>query len=164
MSLLNEQQNTFIEELYRELFMQLNIFAQNVLRDRSLGEEAVQETFRIACLKIDELMVSDNPRGWLMNTLKNVISNIKRTRARWLKTVLMAAEIQETAFSSVHNEIDPNIMFRGMISAEEFDLLKKIVLEKYSMLEAADEFGISVDACKKRLQRVKEKLRKQLSE
>ena len=47
---------------------------------------------------------------------------------------------------------------------EEFDLIRKVVLEKYSLLEAAEELGISIEACKKRLQRAKNKLKKKLEE
>jgi RNA polymerase sigma-70 factor (ECF subfamily) len=66
MTLGENNQDQFFEILYREMFNQLNIYAQNALRDRSLGEEAVQDTFRIACTKIDELMASSNPKGWLI--------------------------------------------------------------------------------------------------
>ena len=159
-----DNQDMFIEKLYREMFTQLNIYAQSALQDRSLGEEAVQDTFRIACIKIDELMASSNPKGWLMNTLKNVISNMKRSRARLLRILFTAVEVNEASFGSVNDDIDPEIMYGGIISAEEFDLLKKIVLERYSMLEAAEELGISVEACKKRLQRAKTKFKKKLQE
>lgn len=164
MSSDKEYQDKYIEKLYREMFTQLNIYAQSTLRDRSLGEEAVQDTFRIACLKIDELMASSNPKGWLMNTLKNVINNMKRSRARLLRILFTASEVNEASFGSVNDDIDPEIMYGGIIGAEEFDLLKKIVLERYSMLEAAEELGISVDACKKRLQRAKMKFKKKLQE
>ena len=43
------------------------------LRDHCLAEEAVQETFRIACAKADRLAESENRQGWLINTLKNVL-------------------------------------------------------------------------------------------
>ena len=39
-------------------------------------------------------------------------------------------------------------------------LLINIVIRKYSMLEAAEELGISVEACKKRVQRAKKRLQK----
>ena len=164
MSPSKENQDAFIEKLYHEMFMQLNIYAQNILRDRALAEEAVQDTFRIACTKVDELISSPNPKGWLMNTLKNVINNMKRSRARWLRILFTSAEINEDSFGSTNDEIDPEIMYGGIISAEEFDLIKKVVLEKYSLLEAAEELGISIEACKKRLQRAKNKLKNKLEE
>ena len=48
--------------------------------------------------------------------------------------------------------------------AEDFRLLKRIVLERYSYLEAAEELGISLEACRKRVQRIKQRLREKLGE
>ena len=73
---LAAHQEEIIAQLYREMYRKLVVYAENALND-SLAEEAVQDTFRIACSKYDELMNSSNPQGWLMNTLKNVIRNIK---------------------------------------------------------------------------------------
>ena len=41
-----------------------------------------------------------------------------------------------------------------------FQLLVNIVVRRYTMLEAAEELGITVEACKKRVQRAKKKLQK----
>ena len=76
-------------------------------------KRAVQDTFRIACTKVDELITSPNPKGWLMNTLKNVINNMKRSRARWLRVLFTSAEISEDSFGSTNDEIDPEIMYGG---------------------------------------------------
>lgn len=51
-------------------------YAISALNDRSLAEEAVQDTYRIACAKADDFLSSPNPKGWLLNTLKYVIKNI----------------------------------------------------------------------------------------
>ena len=45
-----------------------------------------------------------------------------------------------------------------------FSLSFTIALEKCTMLEAAQELGISVEACKKRVQRARKKLQKYLKE
>ena len=62
-----------MEQLYREMFPKLYMYALRIMSKPSLAEEAVQNTFCIACSKEDSLFSSDNPHGWLMNTLKNVI-------------------------------------------------------------------------------------------
>ena len=70
---LNQEEEEYIERLYREMYTRLCIYAMSALGSKALAEEVVQDTFRIACIKPDGLMSSKNPRGWLVNTLKNVI-------------------------------------------------------------------------------------------
>lgn len=71
-----------IEQLYIAMFTRLYGVALAALRDRNFAEEAVQDTFRIACSKPDRLLSSSNPEGWLMNTLKNVLMKIRSQRAQ----------------------------------------------------------------------------------
>ena len=64
-----------IERLYLDLYPLLFEYARSSLSSDSLAEEAVQETFRIACQKPESLIHSPNPEGGLVNTLKNVLKN-----------------------------------------------------------------------------------------
>ena len=57
------ESNKLIEQLYFEMYHKLFLYAQSALRDHSLAEEAVQETFRIACAKADRLAESENRQG-----------------------------------------------------------------------------------------------------
>ena len=54
--MLDHEQRDAIEALYRSMFDSLYYYALNALEDRSLAEEAVQDTFRIACAKPGELL------------------------------------------------------------------------------------------------------------
>ena len=49
---------------------------------------------------------------------------------------------------------------RRMLPPEEYELLRMAAIDGCSMLEIAKHFGISVDACRKRIQRLKKKMRK----
>ena len=49
--LLSKKDRVLIDVMYREMFRQLWIWARRQLEDDGLAEEAVQETFRIACEK-----------------------------------------------------------------------------------------------------------------
>ena len=60
---LNQEEEEYIERLYREMYTRLCIYAMSALGSKALAEEAVQDTFRIACIKPDGLMSSKNPRG-----------------------------------------------------------------------------------------------------
>ena len=142
---LNQEEEKYIEQLYREMYTRLCFYAKNALGSRTLAEEAVQDTFRIACIKPDSLMNSKNPHGWLINTLKNVIRNRQRTEPQ------AKANVETAEFHAAYSDA---------LGKDNFQLLINIVIRKYSMLEAAEELGISVEACKKRVQRAKKKLQK----
>ncbi len=158
---LEKHQGDFTEELYHKIFNKLYHYAMKKLEDPSISEEAVQETFSIAWVKVDALMCSPNPEGWLMNTLKNVICNIKRDRS-YLSMQLMSEEhINFLMAQGQENNLDPEFLYEGMVSQEEFFLLKRVAIDNRSMLEVAEELGITLEACKKRVQRAKAKFQKE---
>lgn len=53
------------------------------------------------------------------------------------------------------DRLDVDFLYSDLIEVKEYKLLKRIALDKYSVLEAAQELGISVEACKKRIQLAK---------
>jgi len=138
-------------------------YAYCVLKDHHLSEEAVQETFRIACgpEKIDSIYKSPNPKGWLINTLKNVIRNIEKNRQVLSKYFIKTVEINDLKIKS-YDEHSLKSLFGSIADSDDFKLVERIVLYKLTILEAATELGISVDTCKKRVQRAKKRLRKML--
>lgn len=159
---VTREQGKTIALLYKEMYDNLYTYAYGILREKELSEELVQETFQIACDKPSELLSSANPRGWLMNTLKNVMKNVRRKRATMAKYIVLAeaVDIDQIAGSDPGSDID--LLYSGLISEDEFQLLKRVTVDRYTMLEAAEELGISEDACKKRVQRAKKKLRANL--
>lgn len=163
---LNKRQKQLIEKLYTEMYYKLTAYAQSALNNRLQAEEAVQDTFRIACAKPDALLSSKNPKGWLFETLKNVIKNILRSRAR-LNKLLISIDIdiyvEDTKSTYAYKE-NIDLMYSNIAEKEDYKLLKKIALEKCTMLEAAQELGISVEACKKRVQRARKRLQKYIKE
>ena len=58
---MTEQQNKIIEQLYLSLYVKMLIYAKATLRDEALAEEAVQEAFRIACVRPEVLC--ESPAG-----------------------------------------------------------------------------------------------------
>lgn len=151
-----------IEELYLEMFEKLKIYACCSLNNDALAEEAVQETFRIACQKPEELCKSVNPQGWLVQTLKYTISNIKSSQASAKRLVEKYLITQIKDFSLSEDRLDLHILYENVADTEEFKLLVEMAIEGRSHLEMAKSRGISVDACKKRVQRAKEALRKKI--
>ncbi|MCD8356533.1 MAG: sigma-70 family RNA polymerase sigma factor [Clostridia bacterium] len=148
-----------IEQLYREMYELLYAYAYSALHDHAQAEDAVQDTFRIACAKRTELFSCPNPNGWLRITLKHVIYGLwhKDSNKEKLLTYL-TANIEQ----SVIDEIDVDVLFSDMADSEEYQLIKRIAIDEFSMSELARELGISVEACKKRVQRARKRLQRKI--
>ena len=158
---MTSDQRKRIEEFYLEMYDRLFIYARSALDNESLAEEAIQETFRIVCMKPEDLLSSPNPKGWIVNTLKYTIQNMKRSRDK--ANVLLAqylAANSSVAFSE--DRISLEVTYENVARSEEFQLIKEMAVDGKSHLEMAQSRGISVDACKKRVQRAKEFLRRKI--
>lgn len=159
---MNMEQKICIEALYLEMYDKLMVYARVSLDSESLAEEAVQETFRVACQKPDSICSSENPRGWLVNTLKNTIRNMKSSRAIAKRIVETYMITQLREFSVSEDRINLNVLYENVADTEEFKLLSEMAIEGRSHEEMARSRGITVTACRKRVQRAKETLQRKI--
>lgn len=161
---MNPEYTEKIESLYLEMYDKLLVYAQCSFAEEALAEEAVQETFQIACKKPEQLCESVNPKGWLVNTLKFTICNMKRSRenARQILSGYLIAQNACAAFSE--DKLCLQVMYEDLSHTEEFKLLKEMAIDGRSHLEMAQARGITVNACKKRVQRAKEKLKQKIKQ
>lgn len=151
-----------IERLYLQLYPLLFEYARSSLSSDSLAEEAVQDTFRIACQKPEAMINSPNPEGWIMNTLKNVLKNTIRNQniSRRILLDYFASNINDITVTNDRVELE--ILYEDVADLEEFKMVKAMALEGKSYLEMSQELGISMAACRKRMQRARETLRKKI--
>ena len=144
------------------MYDMLTAYARSSLSEEALAEEAVQETFRIACQKPEDLCDSPNPKGWLVNTLKFTIQNTKRSQesARQLLSEYLAEQSRQILYTD--DKVSLDVLYENVADLEAFKLLKEMAIDGKSHLEMAQSRGISVAACKKRVQRAKDLLQKKL--
>ncbi|MBQ9044461.1 MAG: RNA polymerase sigma factor [Oscillospiraceae bacterium] len=143
------------------MYKKLCTIAYSALGSLMLAEEAVQEVFCIACKKPHAILSSRNPRGWLVRTLHYVVCNMKRTRTHQERLIAAAEnEPRERIYRDDYTDVE----YSDMLSEEEYRLFREVAVEQCSMREAAEERGISVEACKKRIQRIRRKLQLQFAE
>lgn len=159
---MNAEQSDRIEALYLQMFDMLLSYARSKLQDDCLAEEAVQEAFRIACQKPEELFGSPNPQGWMVQTLKHTLWNLRRSRESAQQLLERYLATQTTAITFSEDRISLEVLYENVADLEEFKLIKELAVEGRSHLEMAQARNISVSACKKRVQRAKETLEKKL--
>jgi RNA polymerase sigma-70 factor (ECF subfamily) len=133
-------------------------FAEANIRDkadREYAEDIVEETFKTAWQKIDELVASDNPNGWLINALKLHILKYyeKRTKEHLEKREYDEIEIPtETVF-------DNEISFSGSLSDDEMQIVK-LKSAGYNHIEISKIMDVPVGTIHSKVSRLKDKLRK----
>ena len=153
-----------ITTLYQEMYGRMIAYASSVLGDRSLAEEAVQDTFCIFCVKAETTLQHENPQGWLMRTLQNVMRNMQRHRAAANRLIMQSLQTERLEELLVYDEEDVELLYGDLAAHADFQLLKRVVLDGCTMLEATQERGITVEACKKRIQRLRAHLKRKLSD
>ena len=159
-----EDRNTWeaaVEQLYKELYPALHIYALRVLGESALAEEAIQDAFCIACAKREQFLASSDPRRWIMCTLKHVCQNMLRTQAR-LKKLLLSLDPGRCLAAGTTDLVSVDVLFGDLSDSEDFRLLKRIALDRCTMLEVAEELGISVESCKKRVQGARKRLQEKI--
>jgi sigma-70 region 2 len=151
-------------DYYAQNFNKLKIYAYSSLGSWNRAEEAVQDTFHIAWLKIDDFISSPNPMGWLINTLRFTIKNMKRHDFYQARLFISLNEIGEVALSNNHElEIDVEGICQSILTKDEYYLFRRVVLDKATYKEMSDELGIKLWACQKRMQRILQKLKKRFN-
>ena len=158
---MNIEQRARIEELYLQMYQRMLAYARVNMDSEAMAEEMDQETFRIACQSPEKLCESPNPQGWLILSLKNTIQNTKRNQSRTRK--LLEKYLMEQIRNATAQE-NAKRLFLDIEDLEEFQLLSEMVLEGKSHAEIAHARGITVAACKKRIERAKKSLQKNLCE
>ncbi|WP_409967650.1 sigma-70 family RNA polymerase sigma factor [Bengtsoniella intestinalis] len=163
-------QNAFIDKLYVKYYSQLLRYTLIHLRNPSLAEELVQDTFHDANIKIDALSTHDNPGGWLMRTVQNKINNYNRATVldmqRYVSYQEEIASQGATVLSAEDRMIEKENLreivthIQHTLSPEDIYFLTRIAFDKASHKEMAIELNISVWASQKRLERIRKKLDK----
>ena len=73
---LSPEESEALEQFYRAEYQRMLRVAGYTLKNDNLAETAVQETFVTAARKIDSLLSSPNPTGWLYNTLNYCFATV----------------------------------------------------------------------------------------
>lgn len=163
---MDGQTNVQLDRLYRQCYPSLYRYALWALRDHHQAEEAVQEAFLSALPKAAEVTALDRPEGWLMQTVKHKILHLRRDQARHQARTV---PLEETLPAPDHlgrweDQEDAARLWQQAtrpLSPQDAELLRLVAVEEQSQQTAAEEMGLSLWACQKRLQRIRKKLRTQ---
>lgn len=148
---LSPEEQEFVAQLYRVQYNKMLQYATTLLGDIGPAEVAVQETFVVAAQKIDDFQSSANPVGWLFNTLKYAVMQVRRDRQQAIKHCIPLEDAPELAVPQASiNELD-------LSDNPDLRLLNRVYVEGYPLKELAAELEITVPALKMRINRAKKR-------
>ena len=161
---MTAEQKQFLAEKYfsqREFLLE---YAESYLHNYALSEEAVQQTFEIACRKIDDFYSCPTPDAWLTKTLSLVLSNVDRRYQAERNTLALLCEYRPDLAPSPEVQLPMRISYGPLVDTPHFRLLYEYEIIGRDLSELAEELGINEAACKKRLERARAFLKKKLRE
>jgi len=153
---------TAFEQLVRAYASGAAAVANQILCDRSLAEDAVQEAFVRIIKKRDQYVASDSFSPWFYAILRNVCIDMLRKRHRDQKlTKQLSNEITGT-YSTSKSPLDHTALL-DLLGPCEKSVVELRVVHSMPFKEIAAALDISEEAAKKRAQRGLRRLRQKLS-
>ena len=159
---MKPEEKEFIDQLYFEMYESLVSYAYSSLQDLHRSEELAQEVFVSAVQKSESLLSSSNPRGWLYKTMWHMLQNNGRTTAHQMKLIADYLAVNGTEITMTVDKISLKLQYGKLAETEEFKLIYDMAVLGKTHEEMARERGISINTCKKRAERAKKFLRRNL--
>lgn len=163
---MTAEQSAYLERFFKAHFSELQVHAFRFLGDWNYTEEAVMDAFKIASEKIDVFLECQNQIGWMMLVVQNVCRNILRRWNRDSKLLMNWESLTDTQIPGGEDTYPSEFVekCRALLTRDEFLLLYQAVVLEVPYNELAQTHGLSMWACRKRVQRSLAKLRKFFNE
>lgn len=159
---MTAEQNQFLTERYHEKRKFLLEYAESSLHNYALSEEAVQQTFEIACRKIDDFCSSPNPDGWLTKTLSLVIRNMEKRQRSERRVIAITDDYRPDLVAAPEAPLPLRVTYGSLVDTPQFRLVYEAEVLGRTYKEIAKDLGISESTCKKRAERARDWLGRKL--
>ncbi len=161
-ALVEAAQNGHLESfgvLYERYHSAMVALAYSVLGDRDLADDAAQETFAIACQKLDTLRQRDKFAAWLGSICRNIARSILRSKGK-----SAAVNVQEPAKKQNGEDHRQDAIRQAVwrLRSAERELIVLRYYNGFSQAQISNVLDISPQAVNGRLVRAKRKIAKYL--
>lgn len=155
---MHRKQEQLINTLYTKYARKIRDWAYRHTGNINIAEDIMQETFLILLIKIDEVIEHEDPRKWLFRTAKNVLLHAYRDMKQ--RTAKFEELNETTTASGYEHDMGLLEVFPSSFRPQDKQIMMMYYVTERSIKEIADTFGISNSACKMRLLRLREELRR----
>ncbi len=158
---MNAEQSAYLETFFKAHFSELQVHAFRILENWDWARIAAMDAFEIACEKIDIFLKKENQIGWMKNVVKYVCMSLIQQRNQHMKLLIAWEELTEKQMPSREDCYEDGIIAqsKALLTEQEYQMLRQALLLGIPYDELARSYGISMWACRKRVQRTMAKLR-----
>lgn len=148
--------NSIYNEMIKRYYKPIFAYCLVKLKNKASAEDCTQEVFLWLYKKWGSIKNFDNINAWLHRTADNVIKKYISRNAKEtpIPDDILDIPIQENFFDG--NDI------AVLIGKDDYDLLLNYYIAGKSSKEIADDLSISETVLRKRIQRIRDKIKKHL--
>lgn len=137
-------------------------YASCILRDRTLAEDAVQETFIRVVTRCDSYNSQRSFTAWFYTILRNICIDIYRKEIKRSEKLNIMSPQKLPEVSTTPS--DQTAIFLEYLGGSDREILTLRFIHGMHFKEIAEYFSISVDAAKKRVKRALIRLKNLLNQ
>ena len=147
-----------IEDLFRQCERRVGRFLVQMVHDRNLAEDLLQDTFHDAMRSRSQLLIAPNPEAWLFATARNRALSALRRERRSLRARGRLPRVREQSEPGVQEVVALRDLLERHLGPDERALLLLRYLHGFDAGELAEIVGITPEAVRQRLSRSRRKL------
>ena len=145
-----------VEDLFERCERRLGRYLVQMVRDRSLAEDLLQEAFCVALRSGSQLASARNQEAWLFGVGSNLALQALRKRRR-IQLALSRFPIRSHATDDPAEVVATRELLE-VLTPEDRSLLLLRYLHGFSAIELAEVTGLTADAVRQRLSRARKRL------
>ncbi len=155
------EEKEYFNYIYDEMYRSLYLYAASKCQNSCDIEDVLQETFKETYVLIRRVRNSDNPEGFVMNILKNKLMKWQDRQKKDGKVLDAVRSTDYGRISENHKEIWD--FCKNNLKQKDYLIIRCRYCKGLSIAEISGMFGISEAACKMRIKRSLNKLKKLLT-
>jgi RNA polymerase sigma-70 factor, ECF subfamily len=153
-----DRATTTIEALFDRCERPIGRFLVQMVRDRGLAEDLLQDTFHDAFRARSQLPAISSPEAWLFAIARNRALSAMRRRRRSAYALARLPRPRERSERDAQELVALRDLFERHLDAEERALLLLRYLHGFDAVELAEIVGLTPEAVRQRLSRSRRKL------
>lgn len=170
MALANEADKDKMEQIYNKYRGIMHYTARGILKEHSLADDAVSESFVKLIRNIDKIgdVSSPKTRSFIITVVRNTAYNIFNKELNSGVDSEFAIEISADSSSPIHDRVVSMESYNHIVSlvdalpSSQRDILVLSLFHGLSYSEIADITGLNYEVVKKRVHRAKATIKEQL--